>query len=321
MTDAGASPWLAPPRARTGSGATRRIGVEIEFAGVSVGDAAGLVQRHFGGELHAESAYRIHVDGTAFGDFVVEIDMSYAHKALESEMGRALRDAVVDMSSAVIPVEIVCPPVPWDAAHALDALRADLRAMGAEGTRESFFYAFGVQLNPELPTLEIGYILSCLRAFVLLREWLRREIDVDPSRRIWLFESPFPMGYCARILDPAYAPDVADFIEDHLRANATRDRELDLLPLLCHLDGPRVRRRLPAEKINPRPTWHYRLPNSEVSRTDWTIGREWARWVRVERLAENAALLRDAADAWLENHARLLPRDREAASASLAARL
>jgi hypothetical protein len=321
LTGADATPWIAPPRGRTGSGATRRIGVEIEFAGVSVGDAAAVVQKHFGGDLHAESVYRVHVAGTTCGDFAVEIDMSYAHKALESETGRALRDAVVDMSSAVVPVEIVCPPIAWDAAHALDALRADLRAMGAEGTRESFFYAFGVQLNPELPALDVGYVLSCLRAFVLLREWLRREIDVDASRRIWLFESPFPGAYCARILDPSYAPDLAGFIEDYLRANPTRDRELDLLPLLCHLDAARVRRRLPAEKINPRPTWHYRLPNSEVSRGDWTIGREWARWVRVERLAENAALLREAADAWLENHARLLPRDGEAASASLAARL
>jgi hypothetical protein len=220
-----------------------------------------------------------------------------------------------------VPCEIVCPPIPWDKCHALDGLVAELRRLGAAGTREGLFYAFGAQLNPELPRLDVETILSTVRAFVLLRDWLRFEIDVDVVRRMAFFESPFPNGYCAQVLDPDYAPDLAGFIDDYLESNATRDRELDLLPLLCHLDEDRVRAALPDEKINPRPTWHYRLPNSEVERSDWSIGLEWDRWVRVERLAADPDRLARAADAWLDNHESLVPRDWTSRATALATAL
>ena len=164
-------------------------------------------------------------------------------------------------------------------------------------------------MNPEPPTLEVPDLVDTLRAFALLREWLRDEIDVDTARRVWFFAAPFPDGWCARILNPGYAPDFPTFIRDYLGANATRDRELDMLPMLKHLDRERVIAALPHEKINARPTWHYRLPNSEVGRADWSIGLEWDRWVRVERLAGDRERLAAAAAEWLDNYSSLVPRD------------
>jgi hypothetical protein len=318
---AASQPWIAPPRGLTDAGATRRVGVEIEFAGVSVLAAAEAVQRLYGGELRWEGAHRIHVEGSSFGRFRVEIDMSLAHRLMETEAERVLRDVVVDLSSAVVPVEVVCPPIAWNEAHALDDLRDLLQRMGAEGTGEGLLYAFGAQLNPEPPSLDVPTLLATLRAFLLLRDWLRAEIGIDPLRRLWQFEQPFPSAYAALVLDTAYAPDLGSFIDDYLEHNATRDRELDLLPLFCHLDAPRVRAALPDEKINARPTWHYRLPNSEIDRADWSIGLEWARWVTVERLAEAPGLLAEAARAWLDNEALLLPRSWQDDSAALAARV
>lgn len=314
-------PWLRPPRPLRADGQTRRVGVEIEFAGLTVRAAAEAVMRLFGGSLRWSGAHRALVDDTVFGSFRVEVDMNLAHQMLEGEAERALRDMVVDLSAAVVPIEIVCPPIDWDRAHALDDLRDLLQRMGAEGTREGLLYAFGAQLNPEPPDLGAVPLLATLRAFLLLRDWLRAEIGVDTLRRLWQFEQPHPPAYAEMVLDPAYAPDLPAFCDDYLAHNATRDRELDLLPLLCHLDEGRVRRVLPGEKINPRPTWHYRLPNSEIDRGDWRIGEEWARWVRVERLAERPDLIAQASAAWLENAALLLPESWVDQSTALADRL
>ncbi|TVQ52616.1 MAG: amidoligase enzyme [Rhodobacteraceae bacterium] len=297
------------------------VGVEIEFAGVPVEAAAEAVHGLFGGALRRRNPHVIDVADTPWGDFRVELDMSLAHKPPVEEPEQTLRDIAIGVSSMVVPTEIACPPIPWDEAHALDALRARLCGLGALGTRESLLYAFGLQLNPELPSLETPDILATLRAYVLLRDWLRHEIDVDPCRRIWLFETPFPTGYCARLLDPAYNPDRGRFIDDYLRANPTRDREVDLLPLCKHLDARRVTEALPNEKVNARPTWHYRLPNSEINSPFWSIGLEWARWVKVERLAERPDILQQAAEEWLDNRLRMLPRSWAPRSIEIADRL
>jgi hypothetical protein len=313
-----ATPWEAPPQPDNADGARRMVGVEIEFAGVPVEAAAEAARGLFGGSLRRHSPHLIDVEDTPWGAFRVEIDMNLAHKPPAEEPEQTLRDIAIGVSSVVVPTEIACPPIPWDEAHALDALRARLRGLGALGTRESLLYAFGLQLNPELPSLETPAVLDTLRAFVLLRDWLRREIDVDPCRRVWLFETPFPMGYCARVLDPAYRPDRGRFIDDYLRANPTRDREVDLLPLCKHLDEGRVTRALPHEKVNARPTWHYRLPNSEIESPFWSIGLEWSRWVRVEKLAARPDLLAAAAEEWLDNRTRLIPRSWEPRSIEIA---
>jgi hypothetical protein len=99
-----------------------------------------------------------------------------------------------------------------------------------------------------------------------------------------------------RLVAPDYWPGLSAFIDDYLDANPTRNRDLDLLPLLLHLDEPRVRAALPDEKINARPTFHYRLPDARVSDPGWSIAPDWNRWVAVERLAAERSRL-DAAGA------------------------
>lgn len=313
-----AAPWTTPPHPDRADGVRRRVGVEIEFAGLSVATAAEAVRKLYGGTMMPDGAHRMLVDAPDVGCFRVELDMSLAHRPLDGEAERKLRDAVVDFSSAVVPVEIVCPPIAWDAAHRLDDLRALLQQMGAEGTRDGLLYAFGVQLNPEPPALDARTVLDTLRAFLLLRDWLRREISVDALRWLWRFADPFPTDYVSIVLDDRYTPALPELIDDYLAYNPTRDRELDLLPLLCHLDRDRVRAALPHEKINARPTWHYRLPNSEIDNPSWSIGLEWARWVKVEGLAADPVRLSAACMAWLTNNARLLPSSWEAESIAIA---
>ncbi|MEO1695005.1 MAG: amidoligase family protein, partial [Pseudomonadota bacterium] len=87
-------------------------------------------------------------------------------------------------------------------------------------------------------------------------------------------------------------------IDDYLRLSPTRNTELDLLPLLAHLDADRVRRALPDEKVRARPTFHYRLPNAEIGNPNWSALREWNRWVLVEQIAADDAFLTETLDAY-----------------------
>ena len=102
-----------------------------------------------------------------------------------------------------------------------------------------------------------------------------------------------------RIVQPDYQPDIATFIDDYLSHNPTRNRDLDLLPLLHHFDARRVRAVLPNEKINGRPTFHYRLPDARVSDPGWSIAPDWNRWVAVERLAADRDRLEAVGAAFL----------------------
>lgn len=317
-----AAPWTPPPRATRADGETRRVGVEIEFAGLSVPDAVDAVREALGGAARWINPHSAVVEGGPLGRFEVELDTRYAQGApAEDETLRAVQETLVELASAVVPVEIVCPPIAWDQAHRLDDLCAALRRRGAEGTRAAWLYAFGLQLNVEPPAEDVQTLLATLRAFCLLRDWLREEIGVDGTRRLMSFETPYPSTYCARVLSPTYAPDAARLIDDYLAFNPARDRELDLLPMLCMLDERRVRRRLPEEKINPRMTWHYRLPNSDFADPRWSVGSEWSRWVKVERLAEDRERLATLSTEWLENHGRVFPRDWTPRSRDVAASL
>ena len=42
------------------------------------------------------------------------------------------------------------------------------------------------------------------------------------------------------------------------------------------------------KRIKPRPTFHYRVPDSRVDEPGWTLTEEWNRWVEVELLAEDS---------------------------------
>ena len=299
----GSKDWLTPPRVTNHEGQARRIGIELEFAGPNAVETAAAVQNVFGGTFDKHSDYRITVRDTDLGDFLVELDFAFLHK---NDPTDPLVRLLGEVSSSLVPMEIACPPVSLEDAPRLEELRSALQKIGAEGTRASVFYALGLQINPELPRLDIAAILSQLRAFILLRDWLRDEIAVDTSRQLLFFAAPFPADYCDLVLHPDYQPDQGRFIDDYLRFNPTRNRELDLLPLLAQIDATRVRRELPSEKINARPTFHYRLPNTLIDEDDWSIGTEWNRWVAVEQLAEKPDLLERYGAAWREANADLL---------------
>ena len=292
-----------PPKDTNLAGDPRRIGVEIEFGGIDLDKAAALVRDVFGGEIAVPSPHVRAVKDTAIGDFEVELDAQLVHPGDDAdEIERQAKKLIGDLSASFVPTEIVGPPAPLDALDDFDRLIRALRDAGAEGTQDGISYAFGMQLNPEIPSSETEDILAVLQAYVLLSPLLRRRIRVDPVRRLLPYVDPFPVSYARRILDPDYAPDIAGLIDDYIKDNPTRNRELDMLPLFAHLDEERVRAKLDDPLIKARPTYHYRLPNTSLADPDWDVSVEWNRWVSVERLAANDARRGSLAAAFLKRH-------------------
>lgn len=311
-----------PPRGYNFEGNRRRAGVEIEFAAVSPSRVATRVAKLYGGTAEQEDPHRFHIRGTRLGNFLVELDTQYAHRApgevgpsasglqgLMETFSNAMRELYGDLGSLVIPYEVVCPPIDVEQLPELEALLLALREEGAQGTRDNLLHAFGVQFNPDIATRDPQWILAVLKAEILLSEWLRSIISVDMARRILAFADPFPKAYIHIILKDEYWPDIDQLIEDYLIYNPTRNRELDMLPLFLWLDADRVRRKIPDKLVKPRPTFHYRLPDANIRESRWSLTLEWNRWCVVERLAEDREILAEMGKSYLENDLSILSED------------
>ncbi len=298
-----------PPKPHTQAGAVRRLGVELEFSGMSLESASEIVAAEFGGAVDVISAFEHRVRDTSLGDFNVEIDFEYL-KSLGREDNAVDRESLLDhipqhilaeIARHVVPIEVVSPPMPMDEIMHFDAVIEKLRDAGARGTRQSPVYAFGLHLNPEMPALDAPTIAAYLRAFLCLYEWLLKVSEVDWTRRITPYINPFPGEYVRRAVAPDYAPSMTALMDDYLASNADRNRALDMLPLFAHLDEERVRAVIDDPRIKPRPTLHYRLANCDIDRPGWSVLSAWRHWLEVERLAHDEERLTTVAAAYHEH--------------------
>lgn len=296
---------LLPPRTHVEGGDVRRLGVELEFSGMSVETASDVVAAELEGSIEVISPFEHRVYETRFGDFNVELDYAVLKK-LGRESGGVAGDLipqelVAEIARHIVPVEVVSPPVAMDRLEHLDAVVRGLRDAGALGTRQSPVYAFGLHLNPEMPALDAETITAYLRSFLCLYEWLVRVSDVDWSRRVTPYINPFPTDYVRRVVALDYAPDLEELMDDYLAWNADRNRALDMLPLFAHIDESRVRAAIDDPRIKPRPALHYRLANCDIDRPDWQIFTAWRHWLEVERLAFDSERLETVASAYCEH--------------------
>lgn len=278
-----------PPWLRNADGRVRTVGVEMEFSGPSAEETARALMGQLGGVLMEADPHAYRVVGSALGDFSVELDSRILHPQKKDGLLGGIVPRVAawfgSAASYLVPCELVTAPVPVDRLHEVDRVIGILRSIGARGTQDAPLFAFGLHFNPEVPRLDAATTAAFLKSFVLLNAWLRKQVAPDATRHLLGFADPFPADYVRKLVAPDYWPDRARIIDDYLAANPTRNRDLDCLPLLLHLDEARVRAALPHEKINGRPTFHYRLPDARISDPGWSIAPDWNRWVAVERLA------------------------------------
>lgn len=274
-------PWPTGP-----DGSVRRVGVEIEFGGLAPLAAAEVLRARLGGTLAVSGDFHATVKDSRLGDVALALDTRFAEPfADEGEMLAAIRKSLVNLAVGVIPTEATFAPVPWQRlggfADAVDALRQ----AGAKGTAENPSFGFGVHLNVQTPSREVAAVLAIFRAYLRMETLLRSEMRIDPTRRLLPFIDPFPEGYRRRVLADDYAPELSTFIADYCAANPTRNRGLDLLPLLAAIDPAAVEKALGEAPKAARPAFHYRLPNTNLGDPRWSIVTEWNRWVGVERHA------------------------------------
>lgn len=295
-----------PPVRFNEKGEIRKVGFEMEFANVDLNATAAVITGLFGGKQDTTDKYAQKIIGTEIGDFSLSLDLRLMSEKKyqqlfnklgihldQIEVGNASLDHIVENAlgtaiAKVIPYEISMPSLSLDNLQKAEELRIALYNAQAKGTKASILFAFAMHINPELPRKDVDSILQYMRAFFLLYPWLFKVCDVDFARRLTSFINPFPQEYIHFVLNAAYSPDLDTLIEDYHQYNSDRNRPLDLYPLFAWLNEEKINRIPNIGKVKPRPTFHYRLPNSLIDDPAWSIATEWNRWVEVERLANDA---------------------------------
>lgn len=298
-----------PPWLTNAQGKTRHVGVELEVSGLELDALAGHVAAFFELEVHAAGRYERLLKGDPDGDWGVELDFDLLKKlgretrdegSVSDELGRTAEEVLAWAAESLVPLEVVSPPLPLQRLNEVEALIVCLREAGAKGTSDSAVNAFGMQLNPELPSHEPRLITASLKAFVCLYDWLFARSEIDLTRRVTSYVDPFPLAYVKKLIATDYWPALSTLIDDYLTDNPTRNRALDMLPLFMFLDEERVRAKADDVLIKARPTFHYRLPDCDIHRPGWGLYLAWNDWVEVERLAADEARLEACCEAYLD---------------------
>ncbi len=305
-------PWLTEP-----AGGPRRAGFEFELGNLPVIEAAHSLQENMGGELAINSPFQAVLSGTALGSLKIERDARLLSSGryrkwlnqlgldfAPGSIGHEIETNIDSASSLLIPCEVITQPIEFDHLPHLDDLVATLRNVGAQGTQDSLIYAFGMHINPSLPARDADTLRRFLQAFLLLHDWIVDTAEIDLTRRFFTnFIDPFPMDYVQQVLREDYRPDLECFTGDYLRHNPTRNRALDMLPILAELDPERVAGALKGEErflVKGRPAFHYRLPDCKVNLPGWCVADAWNQWVYIEKLAANEPLLEELIGEWRE---------------------
>ncbi len=290
--------YKLPPVIRTRQGTLRQVGFELEFTGLDLDQTTQVVETVLGGTRVCESAAACVVDVPELGAFTVELDWDFLKRKAAGQAPDKTGDWIDLLSQAatwLVPMEVVCPPIDVTALNRLDPLIRALRDAGAKGTKDSMIAAYGVHINAETPSLDAELVLAYVQSFSLLQWWLVDAHQVDIARRISPYVDLFSEAYL-QVLFSYDKPDFTQMISDYLIYNASRNRALDLLPLLSCVHSDMVQTMVADPKIKARPAFHYRLPNCQIDSPDWSLAHPWNLWWVVEALAqrpEDLAMLKE----------------------------
>ena len=291
-----------PPRVDRDDGNPRMVGFELEFSGISLDEAAEAVESAFEGKRESESSAERVIRTSPLGEFIIELDWDFlkrnASETARGEEGGEWLEQLSQAAALIVPVEVVCPPIPLTNLAALTPMVDGLREAGAVGTEESLIAAYGVHINTEIPRLDANTLFSYLQAFAILQWWLVDAHEVNATRRISPYIDLYPQAYLRQVLSKSEST-MGQIFDDYLEHNASRNRALDLLPMLAEIDSDRVREAVDDPKIKARPAFHYRLPNCHIERPDWSLTGAWNTWCVVERLADREDDLGALADEFL----------------------
>ena len=291
-----------PPTLKNDDGKVRRVGFELEFSGITLEQTVDTLISALDAEIQSQTAAEFKLHVKTLGDFNVELDWDFlkrvsANAADADDPAEAIK-LLSQAASLLVPLEVVCPPIPLDRLHVLEPMTTALRKAGAVGTEESLLAAYGVHINTEIPKLDAPTLSLYLRAYALLQWWLVDAHDVDVTRKISPYIDLYSEAYLKQVLSEP-EPSMDQIFDGYLEYNASRNRALDLLPILAEIDANRVRRVVDDPKINARPAFHYRMPNCHIEHPDWSLSLAWNTWLLVEQLASNPGYLDELGAAFL----------------------
>ena len=291
-----------PKLIKSYNGKLRHIGFEIEFSNIDIEKTLHMFKEDFGFKVDKVNNYYYKLD-SRYGEFILELDFELLTKQklkktakeffkttgikIDEEGIESLEEMIGDLSKDIVPYEIATPPISLDDVEIVEQIIDKLKQNNAKGTKHKLHYAFGIHLNIEAISLDVDSLLSYMRSYVILQEFINKDAKIDITRKITPFIDNFKDGYIKHILNKNYNPTMDEFISDYIEFNPTRNRSLDMLPILAFIDEKHVRKILGDEKIKPRPTFHYRLSNSMIDQENWSIWDEWDRWLLVEELAND----------------------------------
>jgi len=286
-----------------GDGTERLVGFELEFSGLSLAQTVEIVQSSLDGNLGNKTAAEQIIHVKSLGDFNIEIDWDFLKRTAEENENHGEDSQWLEQlskaASMLVPVEVVSPPISITHLDALDQMVSALREAGAMGTEESLIAAYGVHINADIPKLDAETLFAYLRSFALLQWWLVEAHQVNTARKISPYIDLYPENYVKLLLSQS-PPDMDNIFSDYLKFNASRNRALDLLPLLAEIDENRVFDKVDDPKIKARPAFHYRLPNCSIEHKNWSLAHSWNTWWIIDELASRPDYLKELSAAFLD---------------------
>ena len=307
--------YLLPPLMTDAHGQPRKAGFEFEFGNLPILETARALQDSLGGDLDVKSPFEATLSNSRLGRLKIERDAdilkSMKYRRWLEQLGvefspgsfaHGIETNIDNASKTLVPCEVVTEPIPFDRLPILDDLVRTLNSLGAEGTQHSMIYAFGLHINPSLPDRDADTLTRFIQAFLLLHSWIIEASNIDITRRyLTKYIDPFPQEYMELVLTNTYAPAMNDLLRDYLQHNPTRNRALDMLPILFEIDSTEVLNSVNDDErnlIKGRPAFHYRLPDCKVNVPGWSVAAPWNQWVHIEILAGDHALLHELIDEW-----------------------
>ncbi|MEW6981587.1 amidoligase family protein [Colwelliaceae bacterium 6471] len=286
-----------------GDGTERLVGFELEFSGLSLAQTVEIVKSSLDGSLGDKTAAEQIVHVESLGDFNIELDWDFLKRIAEDNENHgedpAWFEQLSKAASMLVPVEVVSPPISINHLNVLEPMILALREAGAMGTEESLIAAYGVHINADIPKLDAETLFAYLRSFAVLQWWLVEAHQVNAARKISPYIDLYPESYVKLLLSQS-APNMDQIFSDYLEFNASRNRALDLLPMLAEIDKERVFDTVDDPKIKARPAFHYRLSNCNIEHKDWSLARSWNTWWIIEQLAHRPDDLKELSTAFLD---------------------
>jgi hypothetical protein len=293
----------------------RSVGFELEFSNIDIEQVLDILEKEFDLEVNKINNYYYELN-SEHGKFILELDFELLTKQklkktakdlsrvtgikIDQEDIESIEDLIAKFSKDIVPYEISTPPLPFEKIDIFENIVEKLSNSDAKGTTYKIYNAFGLHINVEVISLEADSLLAYLRAYMILQDFINKDAKVNLARKITPFIDNFKTDYIKHILKQSYNPSSDELINDYIKFNPTRNRSLDMLPILCFIDEKTVRGLLPDEKIKPRPAFHYRLSNSMIGTKNWRVSSEWDRWILVENLANDEEALRQLSKEYIE---------------------